>query len=74
LFCTNSAGTGTYTQYSTSYVVQVKGTGSVTTSGSTTRVSAYGTDLALLGEENPWFSTFTETAPAPEKAGTFTLV
>ena len=74
LFCTNSAGTGAYTQYSTSYVVQVKGTGTVTTSGSTTKVTAFGTGLGLLGQETPWSSSFTETAPAPEKAGTFTLV
>ncbi len=74
LFCANSAGTGSYTQFSTSYVVEVKGTGSVTTSGSTTRVSAFGTDLGMLGDVNSWSSTFTETAPAPVKAGTFTLM
>ena len=74
LFCTNSAGTGSYTQFSTSYVVQIKGTGSVTFSGSVTRFSAYGTNLAVLGELSGAFSTFTETAPAPAKRGTFTLV
>jgi hypothetical protein len=73
-FCTNGAGTGAYTQYSPGYVLEIKGTGSVSTSGPTTRIFAFGTNLALLGQESYGFSTFTETAPGPEKGGTFTLL
>jgi subtilase family serine protease len=73
LFCVNGAGSGTYTQYSTSYVVEITGTGTVTSSGSSTRITAFGTNLALLGEQIGTFTTFTETAPGPEKGGTFTL-
>jgi pro-kumamolisin-like protein len=73
LFCINSAGTGAYTQFSPTYVVQIKGTGTVATSGSVTRVTAFGKNLAMLGLKSGSFSTFTETAPAPPKAGTFTL-
>ncbi len=68
-FCVNSAGIGTYAQNG-----GPTGTGTLTTTGGTTRITAFGKDLALLGEENSWSSTFTETAPAPEKAGTFTLL
>jgi hypothetical protein len=73
LFCVNGAGSGAYTQYSTSYVVQITGTGTVTISGSSTRITAFGTNLALLGEQIGTFTTFRETAPSPEKGGTFTL-
>ena len=68
-----AAGSGTYTQYSTSYVVQITGTGTVTTSGSSTRFTAFGTNLDLLGQQIGTFTTFRETAPAPQKGGTFTL-
>jgi hypothetical protein len=63
LFCVNASGVGTYTQGTQ------QGAGTVTTTNGTRRVTAFGTNLALLGEGG----TFTETAPAPEKAGTFTL-
>jgi hypothetical protein len=69
LFCVNGSGSGTYLQSGGAH-----GTGTVTTSAGTTRITAFGTDLALVGDVNAWSSTFTETAPAPEKAGTFTLV
>ncbi|HXQ62621.1 MAG TPA: hypothetical protein VN796_09825 [Acidimicrobiales bacterium] len=68
-FCVNGSGTGTYRQ-----VGGPTGTGTVITSGGTTRITGFGTNLALLGEENGSFSTFRETAPSPAKAGTFTLV
>jgi hypothetical protein len=73
LFCVNGAGSGTYTQYSLSYAVQITGTGTVTISGSSTRFTAFGTNLALLGQQIGTFTTFRETAPSPEKGGTFTL-
>jgi hypothetical protein len=69
----HGAGSGTYTQYSLSYVVLITGTGTVTSSGSTTRITAFGTNLAFLGEQIGTFTTFRETAPAPQKGGTFTL-
>jgi hypothetical protein len=67
VFCVNGAGTGTYTQGA------VHGTGTVTSSSGATRVTAFGTDLSLIGQKTGTSSTFTETAPAPAKAGTFTL-
>ncbi|HXQ61906.1 MAG TPA: DUF11 domain-containing protein, partial [Acidimicrobiales bacterium] len=66
LFCLNAAGKGTYAQGA------VHGTGTITGSGSTTRVTAYGTNLALLGEGSGPTSRYTETAPL-RSAGTFTL-
>ena len=63
----NSSGVCAYTQGS------VQGTGTVTISDGVTRITAYGTDLALIGEAYDGLSIFTESAPAPEKAGTFTL-
>jgi hypothetical protein len=74
LFCLNAAGTGTYTQYSVPTLTQTAtGTGTVDISGTSTWISASGKGLALLGESTSSFSTFTETAPAPMKAGTFRL-
>lgn len=72
VFCLNANGIGTYTQYSGT-TETAKGTGEVLTSGGTTVVAASGPGLALLGEETSTSSTFTETAPAPMKTGTFTL-
>jgi hypothetical protein len=69
IFCVNGSGTGTYVQSGGAH-----GTGTVTTAAGSTRITAFGTDLALVGEVNAWSSTFTETAPAPQKAGTFTLL
>jgi fibronectin-binding autotransporter adhesin len=66
LFCLNASGRGTYTQGS------VTGTGTITTSGGVTRISAYGTNLALVGQTNGSTSSFRETAPL-HTAGTFTL-
>ncbi len=66
LFCVNASGTGTYAQGA------VHGTGTITGSGSTTRVTAYGTDLALLGVGSGSSSSYRETAPL-RSAGTFTL-
>ena len=66
LFCVNSAGDGTYTQGS------VNGTGSVTMSGGVTKISAFGTDLALIGQQTSSSTIFSETAPL-RSAGTFTL-
>ena len=68
VFCVNAAGTGTYSQNGGATV-----TGKVLTSGGATWISASGTGLALLGEKTTTSSTFTETAPAPMKSGTFTL-
>jgi hypothetical protein len=68
LFCVNASGSGTYSQNGGATV-----TGKVLTSGATTWISASGTGLALLGEKTTASSTFTETAPAPMKTGTFTL-
>ena len=68
LFCVNGSGTGTYSQSGGTSV-----TGTVRVSGGTTRISASGKDLALLGEKTSTYSTFTETAPAPMKSGPFTL-
>jgi hypothetical protein len=74
LFCVNAAGTGTYTQYSVPAGTQTAtGTGTVKVVGRTTAIAASGTGLALLGELTASSSTFTETAPAPMKTGTFTL-
>jgi uncharacterized repeat protein (TIGR01451 family) len=75
IFCVNAAGTGTYTQYSVGPTATQTGTGTATVkfSGGTTWISASGKNLALLGEKTTAFSTFTETAPAPMKTGTFTL-
>jgi hypothetical protein len=67
IFCVNAAGTGTYTQGT------VHGTGTVSTSSGATRITAFGTNLALIGQAAGTTSRFTETAPAPAKAGTFTL-
>ena len=44
IFCVNAAGTGTYTQGS------VHGTGTVTPSAYATRVTAFGSDLSLIGQ------------------------
>jgi hypothetical protein len=66
-FCVNTFGTGTYTQGT------VHGTGTVTTSFGVTHITAFGTNLALIGQKTTTTSTFTETAPAPPKRGTFTL-
>jgi hypothetical protein len=75
LFCLNAAGTGAYSQYSVPTLTQTAtGTGTVDISGTTTALSASGKGLALLGETTPTFSSFTETAPAPMKTGTFTLL
>jgi hypothetical protein len=74
LFCVNAAGTGTYAQYSLPTGTRTAtGTGTVKVSGGTTAIAASGTGLALLGELTAKSSTFTETAPAPMKTGTFTL-
>jgi hypothetical protein len=67
VFCVNAAGSGTYLQGT------VHGTGTVTSAHGVTAVSAFGPDLALLGQKTTTTSAFTETAPAPMKAGTFTL-
>ena len=67
LFCVNAKGVGTYTQGT------VHGTGTITVSGATTWIAAYGKNLALLGTKTAKSSTYVETAPAPIKAGTFTL-
>jgi hypothetical protein len=67
VFCVNAAGSGTYIQGT------VHGTGSVTSAHGVTTISAFGSDLSLLGQKTTTTSSFTETAPAPEKAGTFTL-
>ncbi len=68
LFCVNAAGTGTYAQNGGTAV-----TAKVLSSGATTAVSASGTGLVLLGQKTGTSGTFTETAPAPMKTGTFTL-
>jgi hypothetical protein len=68
LFCVNGSGSGTYSQTG-----GPSGTGTVNTSNGATQITAFGTNLALLGETYGSFSSFTETAPAPETAGTFTL-
>jgi hypothetical protein len=68
-FCVNTAGTGTYAQNG-----GPSGTGTVKFSGTTVSVAASGKNLALLGNVTPTYSTFTETAPAPMKSGTFTLL
>jgi uncharacterized repeat protein (TIGR01451 family) len=68
LFCVNAAGSGLYLQSGGAH-----GTGTVTTSNGVTRISAFGTNLALIGQKAPSSSTFTETSPPPAKAGTFTL-
>jgi hypothetical protein len=67
VFCVNVFGSGTYTQGA------VHGTGTITSSGGVTHISAFGTNLALIGQKTTTTSTFTETAPPPAKAGTFTL-
>jgi hypothetical protein len=67
LFCVNAKGVGTYTQGT------VSGTGTVTTVKGTTVVAALGKNLALAGTTNGTKSAFVELAPAPVKAGTFTL-
>jgi len=68
LFCANASGTGPYTQSG-----GATGTGTIKLSGGTTWISASGKNLALLGEETSTIDTYTETAPAPMKTGTFTL-
>jgi hypothetical protein len=75
IFCVNPAGTGTYTQYPAGAPASVTatGTGTVTVSGTVTRITAFGKNLALLGQRTSTTSTFTETAPAPVTSGTFTL-
>ena len=67
LFCVNANGVGTYTQGT------VSGIGTVTTVKGTTVVAALGKNLALAGTTNGTKSAFVELAPAPVKAGTFTL-
>jgi PKD repeat protein len=69
VFCANGSGTGPYTQSG-----GATGTGTLKLSGSTIWISASGKNLALLGEKSSAVNTFTETAPGPMKAGTFTLV
>jgi hypothetical protein len=70
LFCINPAtGQGTYQQYGSP---AASGSGSVTISGGITRISAYGSNLALVGTINGTVSSFRETAPL-RSAGTFTL-
>jgi hypothetical protein len=68
LFCVNASGNGTYAQAG-----GPSGTGTVETLNGTTRITAFGTDLALIGQKNSFSNAFTEMAPSPEKAGTFTL-
>jgi len=68
-FCVNGSGTGTYTQGG-----GPTGTGTVTITNWSTGVTAYGTDLALVGQKTSSWSQFTESAPSPEKSGTFTLL
>jgi hypothetical protein len=68
-FCVNSSGVALYTQNGGGH-----GTGTLTTSGGVTRITAFGMNMALLGERSGAFSTFVETAPGPQKAGTFTLL
>jgi hypothetical protein len=67
VFCLNVFGTGTYTQGA------VTGTGTITASNGVTHMTAFGKNLALLGQKTTTTSTFTETAPPPVKGGTFTL-
>jgi uncharacterized repeat protein (TIGR01451 family) len=69
IFCVNAAGSGLYLQSGGAH-----GTGAASTSGGTAHISAFGTNLALLGQKSPSSNAFTETAPAPMTAGTFTLV
>jgi carboxylesterase type B len=52
--------------------VTATGTGTVTLSGSVTHITAFGADLALIGQSAGSFSTFTETAPL-RSGGTYTL-
>ncbi len=73
LFCVNGAGSGSYSQYGAGNVVVATGTGTVKASGTLTMVSASGRNLALLGQKTTTTSTFTQTAPGPMKAGTFSL-
>jgi len=68
-FCVGPTGVGTFSQNGGPH-----GSGTVKTSGGVTRITAFGTNLALLGQEFGASSTFIETAPAPQKAGTFTLL
>jgi hypothetical protein len=68
LFCVNASGSGTYSQTG-----GPSGTGTVISTNGSTQITAFGTNLALLGETYGSFSSFTETAPAPETAGTFIL-
>ena len=68
LFCVNASGTGTYSQNGGPTV-----TGTVKISGTTTAIAASGAHLVLLGQKTSTYSSFTETAPAPMKSGTFTL-
>lgn len=69
-FCVNTTGTGTYLQSG-----GATGVGTVAITAWSTAVTAYGANLALMGQEaTGGWSTFAETAPAPEKAGTFTLL
>jgi hypothetical protein len=73
LFCLNSSGSGTYSQYGVGATVVASGTGKVLTSGAATSISASGTGLALLEQKTSSASSFTETAPTPMKTGTFIL-
>jgi large repetitive protein len=72
IFCTATSGSATYTQYSPTHTVTATGTGTVTVSGSVTHITAFGADLALIGQSAGSFSTFTETAPL-RSGGTYTL-
>jgi hypothetical protein len=65
----NASGSGTYSQKG-----GPTGTARIVTSGTTSLITANGAGLSLLGEKTTTSNTFTETAPAPMKTGTFTLL
>jgi hypothetical protein len=70
----NTAGTGTYTQYSLPNFIQTAaGTGTVGISGTTITFSATGTKLSMLAEFTPTYTTLTETQPVPMRTVPFAL-
>jgi hypothetical protein len=69
LFCVNSAGSGTYTQSGGAH-----GAATVGFSYGGVRITAFGSSLAFMGQSSNRSNAFLETAPAPVKAGTFTLL
>jgi hypothetical protein len=66
LFCVNAAGNGTYTQGA------VQGAGTIRVSGSQFALSAFGTNLSLVGQVAGASGTYRETAPL-RSGGTLTL-